>query len=129
MNQNVDRPIETERDDRLLRRDLVVRLLGALIEPGGRATGVVLGLAGPGGAGKSSILNMVAEMAEVRHPSAVVVTFNPWLATSRTGWFPAFLSRVTAAREAGARARGCVKGERLRALGKRKLKAAKAITL
>ena len=84
MNQNVERPIETERDDRLLRRDLVVRLLGALIEPEGRATGVVLGLAGPGGSGKSSILNMVAEAAEVQHPAVVVVTFNPWLAIRAT---------------------------------------------
>ena len=85
MNRNVERPIESEGDDRLLRRDLVARLLGALVDLEGRATGIVLGLAGPGGSGKSSILNLVAEMAETRYPATIVVTFNPWLANSRNG--------------------------------------------
>jgi putative protein kinase ArgK-like GTPase of G3E family len=76
MNQNVERPIDTERDDRLLRQDFVSRLLGALIEPEGRATGIVLGLTGPAGSGKSSILNMVAERAEANHPATTIVTFN-----------------------------------------------------
>jgi hypothetical protein len=107
MNQNVERPIETERDDRLLRRDLVARLLGALIEPEGRATGVVLGIAGPGGTGKSSILNMIAEAAEVQHPAAVVVTFNPWLANSRNGLIHAFFAEMTAALKTNAKRPDC----------------------
>jgi energy-coupling factor transporter ATP-binding protein EcfA2 len=116
MNQNVERPIQTERDDRLLRRDLVARLLGALIEPEGRATGVVLGLAGPSGSGKSSILNMVAEAAEVRHPGAVVVAFNPWLANSRNGLIHAFFTEVTAALETSANRPGCAHPEELKRL-------------
>jgi hypothetical protein len=101
MKQNVERPIDTERDDRLLRQDFVSRLLGALIEPEGRATGIVLGLTGPAGSGKSSILNMVAERAEVNYPATTVVTFNPWLANRRNGLIHAFLAEVTAALEAG----------------------------
>jgi KAP family P-loop domain len=127
MNQNVDRPIETERDDRLLRRDLVGRLLAALIEPAGRATGVVLGLAGPDGAGKSSMLNMVAEMAEVRHPSTVLVTFNPWLATSRNGLIHAFFAEVTAAIETSAKKPGCAHPEKLKGLAQSIFKYAKRI--
>ncbi len=116
MDQNVERPIETERDDRLLRRDFVARLLGALIEPEGRATGVVLGLAGPSGSGKSSILNMVAEAAEAQNPGAVVVTFNPWLANSRNGLIHAFFAEVTAALETSAKRPGCPHAEELKRL-------------
>ena len=101
MDQNVERPIEAERDDRLLRQDFVSRLLGALIEPEGRATGIVLGLTGPAGSGKSSILNMVAERAEANHPATTVVMFNPWLANRRNGLIHAFFTEVTAALEAG----------------------------
>src|SRR5215468_4867933 len=101
MDQNVERPIEAERDDRLLRLDFVSRLLGALIEPEGRATGIVLGLAGPGGSGKTSILNMVAELAEARHPATIVVAFNPCLANPRNGLIHAFFAEMTAALEAG----------------------------
>ena len=101
MNHNVERPIKTEGDDRLLRQDFVARLLGALIEPEGRATGIVLGLAGPGGSGKTSILNMVAELAEARHPATIVVSFNPCLANSRNGLTHAFFAELTAALEAG----------------------------
>src|SRR6266850_2715551 len=80
MHHNIERPIETERDDRLLHKELVARLLGALFDPEGRATGIVLGLAGASGSGKSSVLNMVAERTEQHHPAAVVIRFNPSLA-------------------------------------------------
>jgi len=114
MNQNVERPIETEGDDRLLRQDFVARLLDALIEPEGRTTGVVLGLTGPGGSGKSSVLNMVAELAETRHPAAIVVPFNPWLANSRNGLIHAFFAEVAAALEASAKKPGRTQAEKLK---------------
>jgi predicted KAP-like P-loop ATPase len=101
MDQNVERPIATEEYDRLLRQDFAARLLGALIEPEGRATGIVLGLTGPGGSGKSSTLNMVVELAEKHHPATTVVTFNPCLANSRSGLIHAFFAEITAALEAG----------------------------
>ena len=72
MHHNLERPIETERDDRLLHKELVARLLGALIDPEGRATGIALGLAGASGSGKSSVLNMVAERTERDHPAGAV---------------------------------------------------------
>jgi hypothetical protein len=127
MNQNVERPIETEGDDRLLRQDLVARLLGALIDPEGRATGIVLGLSGPGGSGKSSILNMVAELAEASHPAAIVVSFSPWLASSRNGLIHAFFTEVTAALEASANRPGCTQAEKLKGLAQTIFKYAKRI--
>ena len=116
MNHNLERPIGTGGDDRLLRLDFAARLLGALIEPEGRATGIVLGLTGPGGSGKSSILNMVAELAEACHPAAVVVSFNPLLANSRNGLIHAFFAEVTAALEASAYKPGCTRTEKLKGL-------------
>jgi KAP family P-loop domain len=77
MKHHIERPIESEGDDRLLRQDFVARLLGAVIEPEGRATGIVLGLSGPGGSGKSSILNMIADLIEARYPATIVVWFKP----------------------------------------------------
>jgi KAP family P-loop domain len=97
MTHDIERPVETERQDRLLRHDFVARLLDALIDPEGRTSGVVLGLTGPSGGGKSSVLNLVAERAEARHPATIVVTFNPWLADSRNGLIHAFFAEVTAA--------------------------------
>jgi predicted KAP-like P-loop ATPase len=127
MNHNVERPIERTRDDRLLRQDFAARLLGALIEPEGRATGMVLGLCGPGGSGKSSILNMVAELAEARHPATVVVSFNPGLANSRNGLLHAFFAEVTAALEGSARNPCCAHAEKLKGVAQRIFKYGKRI--
>jgi len=127
MNHNVERPIKTEGDDRLLRQDFVARLLGALIEPEGRATGIVLGLAGPGGSGKTSILNMVAELAEARHPATIVVSFNPCLANSRNGLTHAFFAELTAALEAGPKKPRRGQAERLKGLAQTIFKYGKRI--
>ena len=116
MNHDIERPVETERHDRLLRHDFVARLLDALIDPDGRATGVVLGLTGPSGSGKSSILNLVAERAEARHPATIVVTFNPWLADSRNGLIHAFFAEVTAAIETALERPGCPQAVELKGL-------------
>jgi len=127
MNHNVERPIKTEGDDRLLRQDFVARLLGALIEPEGRATGIVLGLAGPGGSGKTSILNMVAELAEARHPATIMVSFNPCLANSRNGLTHAFFAELTAALEAGPKKPRRGQAERLKGLAQTIFKYGKRI--
>src|SRR5258708_18073731 len=97
MHHNLERPIETERDDRLLHKELVARLLGALIDPEGRATGIVLGLAGASGSGKASVLNMGPERTEHRHPAAVVIRFNPCLADPRNRSVPAFFPEALSA--------------------------------
>ena len=97
MHHNLERPIETERDDRLLHKELVARLLGALIDPEWRATGIALGLAGASGSGKSSVLNMVAERTERHHPAAVVIRFNPCLANPRNGLVHAFFAEANRA--------------------------------
>jgi KAP family P-loop domain len=116
MHHDIERPVETERQDRLLRHDFVARLLDALIDPEGRTTGVVLGLTGPSGGGKSSVLNLVAERAAARHPATIVVTFNPWLADPRNGLIHAFFAEVTAAIETALERPGCPQAAELKSL-------------
>src|SRR5438132_11811032 len=117
MHDNLERPIETERDDRLLYKELVARLLGALIDPEGRATGIALGLAGASGAGKSSVLNLVAEQAERHHPAVVVIRFNPCLANPRDGLVHAFFGEAMAALDASAKRRSGEQPDALKSLG------------
>src|SRR5215472_5544486 len=116
MNHDIERPVETGQQDRLLRHDFVARLLDALIGPDGRATGVVLGLTGPSGIGKSSILNLVAERAETRHPSTIVISFNPWLAQSRNGLVHAFFAEVTAVIDTSLEQPACPQPAKLKSL-------------
>src|SRR5262245_1429322 len=126
MHHTIERPIITERDDQLLRKELVARLLATLVEPGGRATSAVLGLAGPSGAGKSSVLNMVGELAELHHPSAVVIRFNPCLADPRNGLIHAFFAETMAALDANA-SRSCPQPDKLRNLGQSLYRYAKRV--
>jgi KAP-like P-loop domain-containing protein len=127
MHHNLERPIETERDDRLLHKELVARLLGALIDPEGRATGIVLGLAGASGSGKSSVLNMVAERTERHHPAAIVVRFNPCLANPLNGLVHAFFAEATAALDASAKSRSCQQPDKLKSLGQTLFRYAKRV--
>jgi predicted KAP-like P-loop ATPase len=97
MAAEVERPIRTAKEDRLYRGEFVQRLVSALVGEDGRATGMVVGITGPWGSGKSSIINMVAETIRDEHPDAVVVQFNPWLINSRDDLITSFFAEVTAA--------------------------------
>jgi hypothetical protein len=73
-----DKPIESSAEDRLDR----VRFAEALATQIATApvTGsFVIGLTGPWGSGKTSLLNMVSETLTENQPDTVVLRFNPWL--------------------------------------------------
>jgi energy-coupling factor transporter ATP-binding protein EcfA2 len=116
MNIDIERPVETERDDRLLRRDFVAHLVDALIGSDGRTTGLVLGLTGSSGSGKSSILNLVSALAEARHPETILVDFNPCLANSGSGLLHHFFAELTAALERRLGEPKCCDPEQLKSL-------------
>lgn len=87
-----ERPISTCDQDKLGRDAFIERLVSGLIsekfsKPSGAkthiATGVVIGLTGPWGSGKSSVVNLVHENIRVTHPSALVIKFDPWLISNR----------------------------------------------
>ena len=72
-----------------------MRLMDALIDPRTRrATGVVIGITGEWGSGKSSILNLLSEAIKDRHTDALVVRFDPWLISGRNDLISAFITEV-----------------------------------
>lgn len=116
VNHRPDHPIETSDDDRLGRDGFVARLARAMVAPNGRASGVVVGLTGPWGSGKSSLLNLLQAKIEDQNPAAVVVRFDPWLVSGRddviTQFFAELLATITTVGAANGR-----HGDVLRDLG------------
>ncbi|MHB1247578.1 MAG: KAP family P-loop NTPase fold protein [Sulfuriferula sp.] len=73
-----DRPVSKKSEDRLVRGPFVTRLTNAITSWKG-GDGVVIGLYGPWGCGKSSVKNLVIEKIVGNDLSSVeVIEFNPW---------------------------------------------------
>lgn len=90
-----ERPIQSVAEDQLHRLPFVSRLVDALISPvTGKANGVVIGVTGPWGSGKSSILNMLAEQIAIKYDGAHVVRFDPWLVSGRNDLITEFLREL-----------------------------------
>lgn len=111
-----DRPIADPADDRLGRDGFVARLARALVTPDGRASGVVVGLTGPWGSGKSSLINLLNAEIQKQHASAVVVRFDPWLVSGRDDVITQFFAELLATINAVGTANGR-HGDALRDLG------------
>ncbi len=70
-------------EDLLERGEFIRRLGNALVkDDDSRATGVVVGITGEWGSGKSSILKMAATHLEEKR-SAIVISFDPWIISGR----------------------------------------------
>lgn len=91
-----DKAIARPEDDRLDRAPLVEKLVAALVRDDGegrKATEVVVGLTGPWGCGKSSVLNLLAEKLG-SEANIAVVNFNPWLVGGRDDLLLALLAEM-----------------------------------
>jgi hypothetical protein len=77
------RAIANSSQDRLGREGFVRRLTQALVRDERSATGLVVGLVGAWGSGKSSILNLLYQNISTQYPGAVLVRFDPWLVSGR----------------------------------------------
>lgn len=94
----LERPIQNEKQDRFGRTGFVSRIANSLIgHDGKKARGVIVGIVGPWGSGKSSVLNLLANELERRDPKPVVVRFDPWLVSGRDDLILALLSEMHAA--------------------------------
>ena len=94
----LERPIQNEEQDRFGRTGFVRRVANSLIgHDGKKARGVIVGIVGPWGSGKSSVLNLLANELEQRDPKPVVVRFDPWLVSGRDDLILALLSEMYAA--------------------------------
>lgn len=92
-----ERPIESAADDRLGRGEFVRRLASALISTdGSKARGVVVGIVGSWGSGKTSILNLLAANLAGRTPKPTVIRFDPWLVSGREDLILALLREMHA---------------------------------
>ncbi|MBB3020844.1 energy-coupling factor transporter ATP-binding protein EcfA2 [Microvirga lupini] len=90
-----ERPIQKTPDDRLDRSRFIGRLAAALVNPTTRkATGVVVGVTGPWGSGKSSILNLLQDHLETQYEDALIVRFDPWLVSGRNDLIGEFLGEL-----------------------------------
>src|SRR5258708_846006 len=90
-----ERPILSQRDDKLERSGFVRRLTDALVDPSnGRSTGVVVGITGQWGSGKSSILNLLSENIKLDYKDALVVRFDPWLISGRNDLVTQFIGEL-----------------------------------
>lgn len=90
-----ERPIEDYSNDKLERNRFIERLADAVISPSGnRSTGVVIGITGPWGSGKSSILNLFRRYLEQHHENALVINFDPWLVSGRNDLIAEFFGEL-----------------------------------
>lgn len=93
-----ERAIHTSADDRLERSQFIERLTAAVVSPAtGRATGAVIGITGPWGSGKTSVLNLLSEHIKEKHQDALVVRFDPWLVSGRNDLIAEFLGELIGA--------------------------------
>jgi len=90
-----ERPIETKNDDKLERGRFIERLAAALVNAETqKSTGVVVGVTGSWGSGKSSLLNLLREHLRDKFPNALIVTFDPWLVSGRNDLIAEFFGEI-----------------------------------
>ncbi len=93
---NIDRPIKSPEDDRLHRLPFVKHLAKRLVRDR-KSTGLIIGLIGPWGCGKTSVLNLLQieleQNEKFNHP--LIVRFNPWLVSNRDDLIGHFFLELT----------------------------------
>lgn len=93
-----ERPIGKASQDRLERSEFVDRLIDALVNrTSRRSSGVVVGITGPWGSGKSSVLNLLHLRLKQTYPNSLVLRFDPWLVAGRDDLIGQFLTELLAA--------------------------------
>lgn len=73
-----DEPICNRSDDLLDRADFADRLANVLCSAAPTTAPLVIGLYGPWGSGKTSVVNLVAKQLEERHDVIAALRFEPW---------------------------------------------------
>lgn len=88
-----DLPITKASDDRLNRQMFAESLAHVLLRSS-FPTSFAVGLYGPWGSGKTSLLNMVIEQVEIENNAAIIVRFNPWLCSDQKQLITQFFKQL-----------------------------------
>jgi hypothetical protein len=89
--EGADSPIQSLSEDRLGRQPFA-QALAAEVMAAPVARGYVMGLTGPWGSGKTSILNMTVDALSER---AIVVHFNPWMFSGTEALVSSFFGEIS----------------------------------
>ncbi|WP_158441126.1 KAP family P-loop NTPase fold protein [Kribbella steppae] len=89
-----DNPIKHAEQDRLQRRE-GARSVAANIRELDASEGYVLGIVGPWGSGKTSIVNMIRDSLEV-DPALPIIEFNPWIFSGTNELVESFFRELSA---------------------------------
>lgn len=99
-----DQPVTNTEDDRLNRAAFAKRIAGVLLGlPNG--SGLVIGIHGPWGDGKTTVLNMLRADLE-RSAQTLIVEFNPWRFTDETAMLRGFFGVLAGSIRAKLTSRG-----------------------
>jgi len=103
MLATIDKPITSFNQDLLNRQHFIKTLASSLVETKSTddgvqrcSTGYVVGLTGEWGAGKSSVLNLLAEYLGTLK-GVIVVNFNPWIFKGHEDLIEGFFNELTSA--------------------------------
>jgi predicted KAP-like P-loop ATPase len=94
-----DRPIKERTEDKLGFRELAKNLSTLVLDDGSRS-GLVFGIEGEWGSGKSSILNLLAQ--ELSETQSIVVSFAPWQVGDSNSLIANFFDELSASIEKNA---------------------------
>ncbi len=94
MATSADNPIKTGEDDRLHRRGGAISI-ATEIRQTNATEGFVLGIVGPWGSGKTSVINMVRECLG-EEPALITIDFNPWAFSGTNELIHAFFRELSA---------------------------------
>jgi hypothetical protein len=95
-SMQADAPLEDEADDRLDRRPFAAAVADAIARRSDRSS-IVIGIYGPWGDGKTTVLNWVRRRLDAPNTGVVVVPFNPWLIRDELSLLPAFFATLATA--------------------------------
>mgnify|MGYP002519240102 CR=1 FL=1 len=94
---NTDLPITKSEEDQLNRRSFADSLAKTLVQ-NSFPSSFTIGLYGPWGSGKTSLVNMVLESVEKEDdPNVVILRFNPWLCSDPKQLISQFFKQLSAA--------------------------------
>src|SRR5687768_17392863 len=89
-----DNPIRSKTEDSL-GRDRVARSIARAVREADASEGYVIGILGPWGSGKTSLLNLVKEELAAA-PALTIVEFNPWMFSGAEQLVEAFFNELGA---------------------------------